>query len=712
MSVDIAKSAAAAPGAVQVPAAEEVFEMAPPREDEKPELPPMSPVPPMAQPRAEAVPVQVQAPAPAPVQAPVPVPAPVAAPVPAPVSAPVPVPAPTSLPTATLVSPPPPPPPSNNAAIPAISPELSQKLESKMSSDYGLPGNRQRLRVQLTWKNIMVWPNLNVGCVKKPAAQPGETKRLILRNVSGTVRPGQFLSIIGSTGAGKTTLLQLLSGKMFPHNLEYTGTIEINGQPRDNIDYSRFTAFVQQDDVLMENLTVRECMQFSANVKSPGTLKQRTERVNDLMEELELNECGDLRFGGDVIRKGEKKRASIGVELITNPALLYVDEPTTGMDCFTAMKIVQIMRKLAMRGRTIIATIHQPNSQIFAQFDQLMILSLGRIVYFSSAKNAVAHFDRLGYTCPPNKNPAEHFMKILSADNFMKADDVGDVLEVAKKRYEEAVIKMHDFYESPENLYKCKVDQVSDNVTAITASKLSEIKYVAPWAKQFMYLCYRSFINTLRSPEATVMRFIHTAIVYVLGIALYYDVGNAGYSSMQGVIGKQFYVLTFCFMNAIQNVVLVFPEERAVFLREQASSLYDISAYFLGKVLAEAPFDLLIPLMGLLIVYWSFDMTNVHGYNFWLNLLNFELMYFTGCGYGLIIGAAVADRNMLMTILPMVLLPIMLVCGFFTKVTSSDHILWIIHFISPLKYSFNIGARVFRSIFMSIRMSLRTRRSR
>ncbi len=600
----------------------------------------------------------------------------------------------------------------NNApAPPAVGVELGQKLESKMSSDYGLPGNRQRLRVQLTWKNIVVWPSVDVSCGvcrKEQKAKAEEGKRLILRSVNGTVKPGQFLSIIGSTGAGKTTLLQLLSGKMFPHNLEYTGSIEINGQPRDSIDYSRFTAFVQQDDILMENLTVRESLQFAANVKSPGTLKQRTERVQDLMEELELMECADLKFGGDVIRKGEKKRASIGVELITNPALLYVDEPTTGMDSFTATKIVQIMRKLATRGRTIIATIHQPNSEIFALFDQLMILALGRIVYFNAAKNAVAYFDRLGYKCPEKTNPAEHFMKMLSAENFMKPEDVGDVIEIAKKRYEAAVIKMHEGYNSPDNIYKCKVEEVSEGVTVLTESKLSEIKYVAPWIVQFLYLCRRASINNIRSPQTTAIRFMTTVVVFLLGTSLYYDIGHEGYGSLQSKIGTQFYTISFCLMESIQNVVLVFPEERAVFLREQASSLYDISSYFLGKIIAELPFNLFVPLLALLIIFWSWHLNNVHSYNFWVNLFDMELIYLTGCGYGLIIGAVVANRSVLVSLLPVVMLPILLVSGFFVKITKDVHIMWVIHFLSPCKYGFSIGTRVsFRSAIV-IRTSSRT----
>jgi ABC-type multidrug transport system ATPase subunit len=558
-----------------------------------------------------------------------------------------------------------------------------------------LSTDQRKIKVQLTWKNIIVWPMKSDTCFScgRDKVLPDETSRVILREVSGTVRPGQFLSIIGSTGAGKTTLLQLLSGKMFPHNLAWRGTIEINGRPRDDVDYSRFTAFVQQDDILMENLSVRECLEFAANVKSPGIYEERMQRVMNLMNELELIDCQNIHCGSPVLRKGEKKRASIGVELITNPSLLYVDEPTTGMDSFTAEKLVEILGRLAKKGRTIIATIHQPNSEIFAMFDQLMIIALGRTIYFNEAKEAVGYFDRLGYECPKKTNPAEYFMKILSAENFMKEDDEGDVLEIAKKRYEDAVVKMHEQYHAEGNDMRCNADVVTPDISGLSDSELEKIKYVAPWCTQFLYLCKRSSIANIRSPQSTIIRLLTTVVVMVLGMALYWRQGSYGHEDMQGRIGTQFFIVTFAFLQSMQNIVLIFPEERAVFLREQASSLYSISAYFVGKVLAELPLNLFTPLLGFLICFWSWDMNSVHRYNFWLNLLAMELMYLAGTGYGLVLGSIVSDRSVMIALLPVVTMPMLLLSGFFVDIGTGKHIMWLLQFISPCKYIFTIGMR-------------------
>eukprot|EP00826_Nyctotherus_ovalis_P046225 TRINITY_DN51_c0_g1_i3.p1 TRINITY_DN51_c0_g1~~TRINITY_DN51_c0_g1_i3.p1 ORF type:complete len:700 (-),score=192.14 TRINITY_DN51_c0_g1_i3:124-2223(-) len=576
-----------------------------------------------------------------------------------------------------------------------IKAEINYEAPVKLSSVPQMSSESKRIRVQLTWKDIYVWPKPDVFCRDCRSVESlfDENKRLILNKVSGTVKPGEYLSIIGSTGAGKTTLLQLLSGKMFPQNLAWKGKIEINGESRDDVEYSRFTAFVQQDDILMENMSVRECLEFAANVKSPGDAETRGYHVKELLEELELTDSQNIIFGSDLLRKGERKRASIGVELITNPSLLYVDEPTTGMDTFTARKLVELMGRLAKKSRTIIATIHQPNSEIYAMFDKLMILALGRIIYFSSAKEAVPYFDRLGYICPKQVNPAEHFMKILSAENFMKPEDTGDTLAIAKQRYEAAVIKMSEMYESPENDKRCDVDTVAPDAVPLSQIELSTLKYVAPWCIQFGYLLKRSMITNIRSPHTTIVRLVTTVAVILMGTALYYDQGYNYSKAIQGRSGVQFFMLTFCLLEAIQNVILVFPEERAVFLREQASSLYEISAYFLGKVIAELPLNLLVPLITLLMTFWLWNMNDVHSYNFWINLLNMELMYLTGTGFGLILGSVVANRTVLIALLAVVALPLLLLAGFFVGIDKGKHIMWVLQYISPCKYIFTTSMR-------------------
>lgn len=173
---------------------------------------------------------------------------------------------------------------------------------------------------------------------------------------------------------------------MFSQDLHATGNTSINGIPREKIDYQKFTAFVQQEDVLFESLTVREVLEFTAALKCSQDPKKREKEIEDTILELDLSQVQNDRVGGTkntkILNRGEKKRLSIAVELITNPSLVFMDEPTTSMDAFTAERIIAIINQLKMKGRTIIATIHQPNTEIFNQFDQLMLLSFGHVIYF------------------------------------------------------------------------------------------------------------------------------------------------------------------------------------------------------------------------------------------------------------------------------------------------------------------------------------------
>lgn len=107
-------------------------------------------------------------------------------------------------------------------------------------------------------------------------------------------------------------------------------------------------------------------------------------RVNELIKELRLENCQNTFVGGEIIKGisgGERKRTSIGVELITNPPLLMLDEPTSGLDSFTAFVIIALLKKYSMKGKTVIFTIHQPDSDIFNLFDRLMLLVEGKFIY-------------------------------------------------------------------------------------------------------------------------------------------------------------------------------------------------------------------------------------------------------------------------------------------------------------------------------------------
>ena len=161
------------------------------------------------------------------------------------------------------------------------------------------PNIATRLRIEIKWDNVNVRPKNSNSCTQS-IGSPGHH---ILYNVSGSVRHGQFLSLMGTSGAGKTTLLQYLSSKMFPSHFESSGNVYINKKPRETIDYNTFTAFVQQDDILMEMMTIRECLEFAAAIRRRGTKEQNKDRIDDILAELELANVEHLRVNSPLVGK-------------------------------------------------------------------------------------------------------------------------------------------------------------------------------------------------------------------------------------------------------------------------------------------------------------------------------------------------------------------------------------------------------------------------
>lgn len=139
-----------------------------------------------------------------------------------------------------------------------------------------------------------------------------------------------------------------------------------------------------QDDILLATFTPREAFMFSANLRLRISPEERKEKVEAILKQLGLTRCANTYIGNNIIRGisgGERKRTSIGVELLTNPSLIFLDEPTTGLDSTTSLNTIQLLKKMALAGRTVISTIHQPSSEIYNEFDRLILLVRGNIIY-------------------------------------------------------------------------------------------------------------------------------------------------------------------------------------------------------------------------------------------------------------------------------------------------------------------------------------------
>jgi ABC-type glutathione transport system ATPase component len=209
-----------------------------------------------------------------------------------------------------------------------------------------------------------------------------ESTKTILHDVSADMPRGTLTAIIGGSGSGKTTMLNTMAERITSGRLTITGSTTFNGELGINNIRS---AYVMQQDVLLPTLTIRETLQYSADLRlpPPTTAEERKKVVEEVILELGLKECADTRIGNNIHKGcsgGEKRRTSIGVQLLSNPSVLFLDEPTTGLDATSAFQLVRTLKGLAKKGRTIVTTIHQPRSEIWGLFDSRECSSCASLV--------------------------------------------------------------------------------------------------------------------------------------------------------------------------------------------------------------------------------------------------------------------------------------------------------------------------------------------
>lgn len=258
-----------------------------------------------------------------------------------------------------------------------------------------------------------------------PFASKPPPPTTILHSISGYVPAGQSLAILGPSGSGKTTLLNLLAARsQYPAQ---SGQILFADAPRVPRT-KRHIGYVMQDDVFFSKLTVRETLEFTANIRIPKLSDHnRKQRVDAVMQSLRLTKCQNTRIGDQQFDKGisggERKRVNIANELLHDPSVLLADECTSGLDSSSAFTVISLLRQLCHEGRTVIATIHQPSSQMFNLFDKIMLLAAGRVAYYGTPQSVVSYFESIDFPFPPQAyNPADYMLELV-IDDDVKASE-------------------------------------------------------------------------------------------------------------------------------------------------------------------------------------------------------------------------------------------------------------------------------------------------
>ena len=363
---------------------------------------------------------------------------------------------------------------------------------------------------------------------------------------------------------------------------------------------------------------------------------------------------------------GERKRASIAVELITDPSIIFLDEPTTGLDSYTATSVVEVLLDMTASGRTVIATIHQPNSEMFSLFDQLMLLSWGKVIYMNSAQKAVSYFSSIGYKCPEHTNPSDYFMNIMSVE-YDELDD--ENTENLKKRKSEMEINFSKKIDSFVDLYenselRWNADDVYPGLHDPRVKTIST--YTANIFKQFFLLYQRAFRNSMRIKMTGNVKIISTIIISIMALLVFGRLGN-NESSIQNRNGLLFFMWMQFIMTIVQAGVNVFPDETPVFYREYSNRMYSSIIYFISRSLGDIPGIVISNTIMWIICYFGNGLNTDDSSHFFIFYFYSFLLSWASLGLAFIPGALFSSKEAGFAVIPLFLIPSLMVSGFYVQ---------------------------------------------
>ncbi len=337
---------------------------------------------------------------------------------------------------------------------------------------------------------------------------PGGTKGL--RNINIEENGGKLVGIMGSSGAGKTTLLNVLAGLEKPSS----GQIRINGidAVRDKELIRGIIGYVSQDDLLMEDLTVFQNLYYNAKLCF-GNLGEEEIRgkVSQILVSLNLDHIRDLKVGNALNKKisgGQRKRLNIALELIREPAILFVDEPTSGLSSRDSENVIDLLKELSLKGKLIFVVIHQPSSEIYKMFDRMFILDEGGYpVYYGDPVEAVAYFKEISNQVDKQKG----LCKMCGNVNPEQVFNIIDAKVVDEYGQETPKRKMR-----PEQWHEHFVDRIRLPRIKEMAELPDSISSIPSRIKQVFTYTARDFFSKISNVQYLVLNFTEAPLLAFL----------------------------------------------------------------------------------------------------------------------------------------------------------------------------------------------------
>ncbi|EIE18006.1 putative pleiotropic drug resistance protein 3 [Coccomyxa subellipsoidea C-169] len=459
---------------------------------------------------------------------------------------------------------------------------------------------------------------------------PGVSKPqlTLLTDISGAFRPGVLTCLMGVSGAGKTTLLDLLAGRKTGGLVR--GAITVDGHPKEQATFARISGYVEQFDIHSPATTVREALAFSAELRLADVQPAQLHSFVD--EVMELMELGPLRNalvgvpGRSGLSVEQRKRLTIGVELVANPSIVFLDEPTSGLDARAAAIVMRTIRNTVDTGRTVVCTIHQPSIDIFEAFDELLLLKRGgRVIYGGPTGDCsrllVSYFQAVPGVPPVSAgvNPATWMLEVTSLGSEQKLGvDFSELYthsDLARSTQEMvARLQVPDPNSQPLHFDK-----------QFSRSLLS----------QFRLLLLKNFTVYWRTPEYNAVRMLSTTLLGLLFGSIYWHIGGRrdNAQTIQNIIGALVVSAMFIGTSNASTVQPVVDTERTVFYRERAAGYYSEYPFAAAQAIVELPYLLVQSILFSVTTYFMVYFEINAGKFFWYVLFIFlTLAFFTFYG--------------------------------------------------------------------------------
>ncbi|CAN1252375.1 Pleiotropic drug resistance protein 2 [Linum perenne] len=404
----------------------------------------------------------------------------------------------------------------------------------------------------------------------------GKNTRLqLLHDVSGAFRPCVLTALVGASGAGKTTLMDVLAGRKTGGYIE--GSITISGYPKNQQTFARVSGYCEQNDIHSPYVTVYESLIFSAWLRLSSDISEETRKmfVEEVMELIELNPIRDALVGHpgvDGLSTEQRKRLTIAVELVANPSIIFMDEPTSGLDARAAAIVMRTVRNTVDTGRTVVCTIHQPSTDIFEAFDELLLMKRGgRVIYAGPLGHHSSDLGIIGVEkIREGYNPAAWMLEVTSTSVEAKLG-----------------IDYAELYTNSD-LYK-RNDELIKELGAPTPES-ENLHFPTRFSQGFFIQCkacfWKQHWSYWRNSQYNAIRFYVTIVIGLLFGIVFWSKGDEIHKEQDllNLLGATYAAVLFLGASNAAAIQPVVSMERTVFYRERAAGMYSALPYAFAQV--------------------------------------------------------------------------------------------------------------------------------